>query len=132
MSEKHRTLLPPVGISSLLTILGVLCLTVFALLCLTTVRAGDRLSDQAARAVQDYCAADGRAEEILAALREGELLEGVERSGDVYAYSCPISNTQTLMVQVEVQGERYRILRWQAVSTADWQADDRLAVWTGE
>ena len=131
MGEKQPEGFIPIGISSLLTIFGVLCLTVFALLTVSTARAGERLGSRTEQAVQNYYAADGQAEEILAALRMGEVPEGVVQTDGVWHYSCAISDTQTLMVEVEVQGTEYRILRWQAVPVGEWQADDRLPVWGG-
>lgn len=133
MSEK-RTFSPPVvvGAVSLLTIFAVLCLTVFALLSLSTVQADQRLSDKSFAAVAGYYAADCAAEEILAQLRAGEIPEGVTAyEGGLYRYGCPISDTQTLVVEVAVEDADYTIIRWQARSTADWVADDSLPVWDG-
>ena len=133
MSEK-RTFSPPVvvGAVSLLTIFAVLCLTVFALLSLSTVQADERLSDKSFAAVAGYCAADCAAEEILAQLRAGEIPEGVTAyEGGIYRYGCPISDTQTLVVEVAVEDTDYTIIRWQARSTAEWVADDSLPVWDG-
>ena len=111
MAEKRRMPMPAVGGSSLLVIFAVLCLTVFALLALSTVQAGSRLSDRSAQAVLDYYQADSRAEEILARLRRGEVPQGVETEGeDLYVYACPISDTQTLMVEVRVEGQAYTVL----------------------
>lgn len=132
MAEKQRSAPPMVGASSLLVIFAVLCLTVFALLSVSTVRADQRLSDNAAEAVEEYYAADCAAEEILARLRAGERPEGVREENGVYTYACTISDTQTLVVEVAVDGAQYSILRWQAVSTADWKADDTLPVWSGK
>lgn len=131
MHEKKRFSPPAVGAASLLVIFAVLCLTVFALLSLSTVKANRRLSDSACAAVESYYTADTRAEEILARLRAGELPEGVQQNGDIYSYDCPISDSQTLAVQLRIQNGNYEILRWQAVSTADWQANDSLPVWDG-
>ena len=133
MSEK-RTFSPPVvvGAVSLLTIFAVLCLTVFALLSLSTVQADQRLSDKSFAAVAGYYAADCAAEEILAQLRAGEIPEGVTAyEGGLYRYGCPISDTQTLVVEVAVEDTDYTIIRWQARSTAEWVADDSLPVWDG-
>ena len=69
---------PALGGSSLLVAFAVLALTVFALLSLSTVRADVRLADASAQAVTDYYAADCQAQEILARLRSGETVEGVE------------------------------------------------------
>lgn len=132
MDERRIAAPPPVGGSSLLVIFGVLALTVFALLTLTTVQADGRLSQASADAVAAYYAADCQAEEILAQLRSGETPEGVAADGDTYYYRCPISGTQDLSVAVRVAGRDYTVLRWQAVSAVDWTADESLAVWDGE
>jgi hypothetical protein len=120
-----------VGGSSLLVIFAVLCLTVFALLGLSTVQADGRLSDASANAVSAYYAADCQAESVLAQLRAGETPDGVTVQGNVYAYTCIISDTQALEVEVQLDGAEYTILRWQAVSTNQWQADTSLDVWDG-
>lgn len=131
MDKKHRFSFPAVGGSSLLVIFAVLCLTVFALLGLSTVQAGQRLSNASAEAVESYYQADARAEEILARLRCGEMPEGVTVWDDRYAYECPISETRSLQVEVRMNGEEYTVLRWQAVSTVEWETDDNLLVWDG-
>ena len=132
MAEKRRETFPPIGVSSLLVIFAVLCLTVFALLSISTVRADQRLHENAANAVQCYYQADCEAEEILARLRSGERPDEVAEKNGVLTYTCTISDTQTLVVEVQVDGTDYNILRWQAVSTADWQASDQLPVWQGK
>lgn len=129
--EKERFSPPAVGGSSLLVVFAVLCLTVFALLSLSTVRADGRLGDASAQAVADYYAADYQAQTILARLRAGERPEEVQVEGDVYSYACPISETQTLEVEVRLEGSVWTVLRWQAVPVGDWEADDHLSVWDG-
>lgn len=121
---------PVIGGSSLLIIFAVLCLTVFALLGLSTVHANKRLSDISIQAVSDYYAADTEAERILARLRTGEIPEGVSREGDVFSYTCPISDTQAL--QVTVRSSDWKVLLWQSVPTESWQADESLNLWNGE
>ena len=131
MDEPRRFSPPVVGGSSLLVIFAVLCLTIFALLALSGALANRRLADASAQAVTGYYQADCQAETILARLRAGETPQGVEVRDGRYVYSCPISDTQTLEVEVAMDGDSYTILRWQAVSTADWQPDDDLSVWDG-
>lgn len=132
MQDKRKRSPLLIGGSSLLTMFAVLCLTVFAVLSIATVQANGRLGDRAADAVLRYYAADCRAEELLARLRAGERPEGVSRKGDGrYTYACPVSDSQTLVVEVLLDGSDYTILRWQAISVADWQADDKLPVWNG-
>lgn len=138
MNEEKRRFSPPaVGGSSLLVIFAVLCLTVFALLSLSTVQADKRLADSASKAVTGYYEADAKAEEILARLRRGEEPEGVTFSGSgllFASYACPISETQALFVDVcfySQLDDNYTILRWQAKSTANWQPDESMNVWDG-
>ncbi len=136
---KRETFSPPaVGGVSLLVAFAVLCLTVFALLSLTTVQADARLADASARAVEDYYAADCAAQEILARLRAGETPAEVEshgydswHRGTRYTYTCPISDSQELDVEVLVDGEDYEILRWQAQYTGEWETVEGLDLWDG-
>ena len=121
-----------VGISSVLVIFAVLCLTVFALLSVSTVQAQQRLAESARGAVTGYYAADCQAEELLARLRSGERPENVTQEGDVFTYACRISDTQALAVSVKVNGQDYQILRWQTVSVSQWDAEDKLPVWDGQ
>ena len=132
--EKERFSPPAVGGSVLLVSFAVLALTVFAVLSLATVRADQRVADAAAKAAEDYYAADCAAEETLAALRRGETPPGVAAEGDgVYSYVCVISDTRELRVRVDLDGEGgYRVLTWQAVSTARWPEEGALDVWDGE
>ena len=123
---------PAVGGVSLLVVFAVLCLTVFALLSLTTVQADVRLADASAQTVVDYYAADRQAQEILARLRAGELPDDVTVGGDIYTYSCPVSSSLNLDVEVCVQGTDYTVLRWQVVSAEEWEFDDFLDLWDGE
>lgn len=131
--KSKSTMTPPViGASSLLVIFAVLCLTVFALLSISTVQANGRLSDHAAQAITDYYRADYQAEEILAKLRAGEMPEGVSQDGNLYTYTCTISDTQVLAVQVVVENDTFTILRWQVISSVRWEADDKRPVWDGQ
>lgn len=140
-NRKNARFSPPaVGGVSLLVVFAVLCLTVFALLAITTVQADIRLADASAQAVADYYAADCRAQELLARLRRGERPEGVElldrAEEGTYAarYAVPISGTQELRVEVELTEEGTggcRVIRWQAAPTGGWEADESLEVWDG-
>ena len=131
MENKKTVSLPTVGIGSLLTVFAVLCLTVFALLSVSTVQADTRLSEKSMEAIKGYYEADCRAEEMLAQLRAGQIPEGVAEEKGVYAYQCPISDTQSLYIRVRIEENRYEILQWQLVSTVDWQADEKIPVWDG-
>ena len=129
--EKNGFRFPVMGVSSLLIIFSVLCLTVFAILSVSTASAGSRLSEKAAQSVTDYYAADSRAEKTIAALRSGEIPEGVSADGNTYSFTCPASDTLELQVKVRISGSDYEVLQWQMVSTADWQKDESLNLWDG-
>lgn len=130
--ERERFSPPAVGGISLLVVFAVLCLTVFALLSLATVRADSRLADASAQAVSDYYAADRAAQEILARLRAGDIPEGVGVQGDIYVYACPISDTQSLEVEVELTLDGgYTVLRWQAVSAGGAAGEGGYNIWDG-
>ncbi len=121
-----------VGLCSLLVIFAVLCLTVFAVLTVSTVEAELRLAKNGRDAVLDYYAADVRGEEMLAMIRSGNIPEGVERDGDVYSYTCPISDTAELRIRVRADGDTYTVLQWQWVSVAEFGDGEDLSVWDGE
>lgn len=131
MSRKRKGITLTGG-SSLLVIFAVLCLTVFALLTLSTVKADMRLADAAVNSVMEYYSADCAAEEILAKLREGTVPEGVTQAGNLFAYTCPVSDTQELQVVVEINKEEYQIQQWKVVSTTEWKPDEYIEVWTPE
>jgi hypothetical protein len=131
MTDREKFSPPVVGGSSLLVIFAVLCLTVFALLGLSTVQADGRLSDSSVQAVTDYYNGDVQAERILAQLRSGQVPDGVVRNGSVYSYTCPVSEAQQLRVEVRLDGTSYTILKWQLVSIADWKPDESIDLWDG-
>ena len=117
MKENKRFSPPMIGGSSLLVIFAILCLTVFALLALSTVQADNRLSEASIEAVANYYKADYEAEEILSNLRAGQIPDNVEVNDNLYSYSCQISDTLFLEVDVLLNDGNWSILRWQAVST---------------
>ena len=144
MTERKREIFSPpaVGGISLLVAFAVLCLTVFALLSLTTVQADGRLADASAQAVEEYYDADCRAQEILARLRNGETpVEVTSHLEDSwhdpgmtrYTYEVPISDTQELQVEVLVDevGSGYSVQRWQAAPTGEWEIEESLELWDG-
>ena len=130
--SKRRKGITLIGGNSLLVIFAVLCLMVFALLALSTVQADRRLADAAVQSVVEYYSADCEAEEILAKLREGEVPQGVTQVGNLFAYACPVSDTQELQVIVEWSQNNYQIQQWKVVSTTEWMPDEYIEVWTPE
>lgn len=130
--ERNAISMPAGGGSTLMVIFAVLCILTFAVLSIATVTADRRLEEASVKAVENWYAADTRAEEILFALREGNSSDGVEKNGDIYSYSCPIGENRALAVEVRLNGSEYEILRWQAVSTAVQEFSDGSGFWSME
>lgn len=128
MKQKERISPPAIGGSSLLVIFAVLCLTVFALLSVSTVQAEKRMADASINAVAAYYEADLEAEKIFARLRAGETVPGVRESEEIYSYSCPISENQRLEVELQKSREVWTVLRWQAVAEPG-EISETLPVW---
>lgn len=141
MGERERFSPPAVGGVSLLVVFAVLCLTIFALLSLTTVQADVRLADASAQAVRDYYAADLEAQEVFACLRMNaavpvnvELAEGEGAEGSTLArYTIPISETQELQVELSCHPDTgWTVLRWQAAPVGEWESDETIELWDFE
>ena len=131
MKDRDSVSLFVPGGSALLVIFSVLCLTVFSLLTYSTARADARLNEASVRAVTMYYEADLQAEKILAQLRGGQFPECVTYTNDICSYSCPITDTQHLQVQVRNADGKWEILQWQAISTIEYR-ENEWSVWDGE
>lgn len=135
-----------IGMSSLMLIFVVLCLTVFSILSLMSAMSDMRLSEKTLAASQAYYKADSIAEEKLRdidgmlqspgyILELGDLYEPI--NGHVH-YEVPINEGQSLRVELElinsaIYGEkRYNILKWQEVNKEENDIENSLPVWTGE
>jgi len=131
VKRNERMSVSAIGGSSLLVIFAVLCLTVFALLSLSTVLAEKRLADASVQAVSDYYAADLQAERIFARLQAGETVDGVETDGSFYRYSCPVTENQTLDVELKKGEDTWEICRWQVIAYSQ-PISETLPVWNGK
>ena len=132
MRNKLRVTPPAVGGASLLVSIAVLCLTVFALLCLTSAQAELRLSAQSRQTVEAYYRADTRAQELFSRLKNGELPPEVTENNGMYTYECEISQTQTLFVTLQKQNGSWQVLQWQAQAVLPAEEAQPLPVWTGK
>lgn len=120
-----------VGGSSILTIFSVLCLVVFALLTLSTAKADSKLSNKSLKSAENYYKADKNAEIILARLRQGEKVDGVQKKGDTYTYKCKIDDNQNLHVSVTIKGNNYIVNQWKKVYDGKWEDNKSLELWEG-
>lgn len=137
--EKNSTGFPNIGLSSLLIVFLVLCLTTFALLALSTAKSDNTLSEKFASHRTDYYTASSRAEEILAQIdtlleqnQENDVrnmdfssIENTSISIDVdtkeypaiLSYAVPMENNQILSVKLQIMNPEesehyYKILEW--------------------
>ena len=131
MKKQPYSTSPAIGASSLLVIIAVLCLTVFALLSLNTALAEKRQSEAAAQAVEDCYAADLQAEQIFSRLRKGETVENVAFDEGIFRYSCPVTENQTLYVELKQDNGSWDVCRWQVVAHSEPRSDT-LPVWNGK
>lgn len=99
-----------IGLASLLTVLAVLCIGIFAILTFTTAKMDDRLSKISATAVEGYYNAEYEAQQIIANIRNGNIQEKSEN--DEYTFTCEISDNRKLEVTVEIKGNDYKIINW--------------------
>ena len=101
--------------TTVLSSFGILCLVIIAMLVLTTVHCNRENRKTADNAVNAYYQADLEAEKIYAKLQAGEHIAGVREEGGIYSYTCPISETARLEVEVREQDGTWTILRWEQV-----------------
>ena len=133
------------GISSLLMIFVVLCLTVFGVLAYMTARADDRLTQRSAQMVQTYYEADARAEEALArldaalldALPEEEALSSsgftlcADEDVPTGELEIPMNSSRVYRLRVEIENGAYRVIVRQTEDHAVWE-EEYLDVWDGQ
>ncbi len=114
------------GVASLVMILCVLCLSVFAVLTLSAAERECRLSELTAEHTAAYYEADRQAAEWVASLPAS----GVPDVAIVSA-SFPAGSEQALEVELRRRGDAYEILRWQMVYTGEWKTDNTIEIWDG-
>lgn len=145
MSGRRKTGGVFIGVSSLLVIFIVLCLTTFAALSLMSANADLKMARRAAQTVSEYYAArqpGGRAARPGRRGRGGESRAAAGRGGLLRA---PGPGARRLLYRPHLRragavrrgalsrprGARHEILRWQAASTREWQGDETIELWDG-
>ena len=112
-----------VGVISVITVLLVLTLSLFAALSVATAQADLALSRKNADTVTAYYQADAQAAELYAAFAAGE-----EPSLEVL---LPITDQQSLLLRLaRTEAGDVEILAWQT-RTQELTPEDSLPVWTG-
>lgn len=143
MREKTRG--TGLGSTSLIMIFAVLCLTIFALLTLSTARANQALAEKNAEFSKEYYEADSRAVRIVAQIQEyaqtGEIPQTIDEiairqqeteDGKTVTYCCPVNESQALSVELALECSDFTVVSWKLAQTAEWEADGSFSVWDGE
>jgi len=129
-----------VGASSILLILVVVSLTLFASLALIQARSDAALTDKTAVSTSAYYDADARAQTMISvlddALSQGKApdsVEGVSRQADgSYAFSVGSCDGHTLNVVVETSGGRCEVLSYRYESATEWIGQNAGTLWQGD
>ena len=137
---EHKTPKISIGITSLTVVLCVLCLTVFAVLTLSTALSEKDFSEKRAQATLEYYSAEteaaGLVNEMKTRLEKGEDLvvfakdNGITVKENAFRFQKTIDEGQELDVVLRLENGLH-IEVWQVVSTADWTPDESLNVWDG-
>ena len=100
-----------------------------SLLSLTQAKADRRIADISAARVREAYAADLEAQKLYAQIRAGEIPAEVTEEDGMYFYQIPVSQYQTLFVEIEQDTQK--VIRWQTVSQSE-APNENLSVWKGQ
>ena len=128
-----------VGASSILLILVVVSLTLFASLALIQARADAALTEKTADSMTAYYDADARAQEKLSALddalqqgKAAESVEGITKQADgYYAFSIEADDGHTLSVVIDLASGRCNVRSYRYINAQDWAEQDAGTLWQG-
>jgi hypothetical protein len=113
-----------VGVVTILTVLLVLCLTVFSALTLSTARSDLALSHRNADTVRAYYEADAQAARLYADFTGGDVPE--------LETAIPMTETQSLYLHLIRQADGSVLtLAWRTQAEEETELDDHLPVWDG-
>lgn len=132
-----------VGSSSILMIFVILCLVSFASLSIVSANADHHLSEKIATRTTAYYEACNKAEQSLASIHD-TLVEKItsglseeefyEEVGHTMSFAIPISDLQSLQVEIEFQYPLvpddfcYKITTWKTITTGTLEYDESLNV----
>lgn len=119
------------GISLLMTFC-VLCLSIFAALAMSTAMREQRFSEQYNKSAVNYYQADAEAVRIFEQILDGEPVDvDYTIDGDIFRFSVPVSDTQSLNVEVRASLDTKEILSWKTAFSAAWETNDYIEIWDG-
>lgn len=139
-----------VGTISLVLIFSVLCITVFAILTLSTANSERIMANRTADFVTSYYNADTNATilkaHILEAYRNGTFPEDTNIDETVFgvplitellndnlyvSFIYEVNDVLDLSIKLRLSEESETVLEWRLVNSQEWEVDDSLPVWDG-
>lgn len=141
-----------IGLSSLILIFIVLCLSTFGLLSLSSARGDLELAERGAQAAKEFYEADSKGQQWLAGsdrmLQQmagrslEEKLEALaakpgngydEQTGLIFT-EIPMERRQSLHIDLELKegDKRYEIRSWYVYDSGEYEIDDTVKVWDGK
>ena len=128
-----------VGASSILFILVILSLTLFAVLSFVQARSDAALTNRASQSVAAYYDAVARAQQAIAQIDDALVsggqptdVEGVSlQSEGVYTFSIGSVDGHALNVRVDVSSGACRVTSYRYESAAEWTGESTGTLWQG-
>ena len=153
-AAKHKV---NIGLTSLILIFIILCLSTFCLLSLSSARGDLSLAERSARAVTEYYQADAKGEEWLkqadAVLQKetagksmsqeeiqyaagklaSELGCNVDEETGYISTDISMEHGQALHIDLALTGDesRYEVKSWYVYDSGNYEIDDSMPVWSG-
>jgi len=129
-----------VGASSILLMIVVVSLTLFAVLALVQARADAALTDKTAASADAYYDADARAQKMLSQLDDALAaggnptdIDGVTQTDDgTYAFSVGVYDGHALRVVFDIESGRCTVSSYRYESVSEWADESGETIWQGE
>ncbi len=127
------------GASSILLIIVVVCLTIFAALSLVQAHNDAALTEWTTASVEQFYDADTRAQRLLAAIDsvlagggDPSAVAGVTKTDEgLYAFSVETDDGHALNVAVSTDGGRCTVESYRYETVGEWNADGSDTLWQG-
>lgn len=126
-----------VGIILIITMFSVLCTSIFSILTTSILQNEAAIINKVAENNANYNKANETAEDILLKIvNTNGNLENVEytqlKDKQIAHYSVSIDENKQLDVDIEMNNEVYKVIKWEQVYTGDWEPDYGINLWDGQ
>ena len=138
-NKQHNPKATLIGISSIVMIFAVLCLTIFSMLSLMTSDSDYTLAKKYLEKTLAYYNADAEALKIYGDIVNGRIVDagaGVvteNKDGELteISYAVNLDDKQKLNVKIELYDGNYTITEWYVNNVNEWVPDDNINIWDG-